>query len=81
MPSKGVLPTDENLNVLEATLNDMLVDRLPKNLLKNSLRCAIDLVLMAYHGFSSVQNLCSALRHPLLCEIVNCKNDKKPAMG
>ncbi len=30
--------------------------------------------------FSTVQNLCSVLRHPLLCKIISCKNDKKPAM-
>jgi len=47
---KGVLPDNENLDALEATLNEMLVDRLPKNLLKKPLRCAIDLVLIPYHG-------------------------------
>ena len=47
---KGVLPGDENLDALEAALNEMLVDHLPKNLLKKPLRCAIDLVLIPYHG-------------------------------
>ena len=46
---KGVLPVNEKLDDLEATLNEMLVDRLPKNLLKRSLRSAVDLVLIPYH--------------------------------
>lgn len=47
---KGMLPADEHIGALEADLNEMLVTHLPKKLLDKSLRCAMDLVLVPYHG-------------------------------
>jgi putative transposase len=46
---RGVLPED-GLETLEARLNDMLVARLPPNLLNRYLPCAIDITEIAYHG-------------------------------
>ena len=47
---KGLLPADENLDQVETTLNELLLAQLPKNLLRKSLRCAVDVVLIPYHG-------------------------------
>ena len=47
---KGVLPDDENIDELEAELNEMLQAHVPKKLLSRPLRCAIDLVAIPYHG-------------------------------
>ena len=47
---KGVLPADEDLDALEAVLNEMLVAHLPDKMLARPLRTAIDLVLIPYHG-------------------------------
>ena len=47
---KGVLPDEEQIDELETELNKMLVTALPKKLLNKKLVCAIDLVLIPYHG-------------------------------
>jgi hypothetical protein len=47
---KGILPDDEGVVGLEASLNEMLVDRLPKQLWAKRLPCASDLVYIPYHG-------------------------------
>ena len=47
---KGVLPDDEKIDELETKLNTMLVSRLPPKLLHKQLPCAIDFVLVPYHG-------------------------------
>jgi hypothetical protein len=46
---RGLLP-DEGLTDLEARLNDMLVARLPRKLVRDYLPCAIDITEIAYHG-------------------------------
>jgi putative transposase len=47
---KGILPGDEGVVGLEASLNEMLVDHLPKQLWARRLPCASDLVYIPYHG-------------------------------
>jgi hypothetical protein len=47
---KGILPDDEGVVDLEASLNEMLVDRLPKQLWARRMPCASDLVYIPYHG-------------------------------
>ena len=47
---KGILPDEERIADLEAVLNEMLVDRLPKQLWAKRLTCAADLVYIPYHG-------------------------------
>jgi hypothetical protein len=47
---KGIVPDEEQIADLEAGLNEMLVDRLPKQLWAKSVRCAADLVYIPYHG-------------------------------
>jgi len=47
---KGVLPDEARIDELETELNEMLVAALPKKLLNKKLVCAIDLVLVPYHG-------------------------------
>jgi putative transposase len=47
---KGILPDGEEIADLEAPLNDMLVDRLPKRLWAGRMPCASDLVYIPYHG-------------------------------
>jgi hypothetical protein len=47
---KGVLPDDKGIVDLETSLNEMLVDRVPKQLLSRKLPCASDLVYIPYHG-------------------------------
>jgi hypothetical protein len=47
---KGIVPEEEQIADLEAGLNEMLVDRLPKQLWAKSVPCAADLVYIPYHG-------------------------------
>ena len=47
---KALLMNDEQLVKLEATVNAMLVARLPKNLLKRARPCAVDFTDLPYHG-------------------------------
>jgi len=47
---KGVVPDEEQIAELEAGLNKMLVDCLPKQLWAKSVPCAADLVYIPYHG-------------------------------
>jgi hypothetical protein len=47
---KGIVPDEEQIADLEAGLNEMLVDRLPKQLWAKSVPCAADLVYIPYHG-------------------------------
>jgi putative transposase len=47
---KALLMDDEQLARLEATVNEMLVARLPKNLLKRARPCAVDFTDLPYHG-------------------------------
>jgi len=47
---KALLMDDEQLDKLEATVNAMLVARLPKNLLKRARPCAVDFTDLPYHG-------------------------------
>ncbi len=47
---KGVLPDNGQTDELEEQLNDALVWRLPKKMLTKPLPCAIDLVMIPYHG-------------------------------
>ena len=47
---KGVLPDDEKIDELETILNTMLISRLPPKLLHKQLPCAVDFVLIPYHG-------------------------------
>ena len=47
---KALLMDDEQLVKLEATVNAMLVARLPKNLLKRARPCAVDFTDLPYHG-------------------------------
>lgn len=47
---KGILPDDEKIDELETKLNTMLVSRLPPKLLHKQLPCAVDFVLVPYHG-------------------------------
>lgn len=47
---KGLLGDDAKLAELEATVNAMLVARLPKKLLKRTRPCAVDLTEIPYHG-------------------------------
>ncbi len=47
---KGILPADEKIEELETNLNKMLVSHLPKKLLGKALPCAMDFVLIPYHG-------------------------------
>jgi len=47
---KALLMDDEQLAKLEATVNAMLVARLPKNLLKRARPCAVDFTDVPYHG-------------------------------
>jgi putative transposase len=47
---KGILSDDEGVVGLEGSLNEMLVDHLPKQLWARRLSCASDLVYIPYHG-------------------------------
>ena len=47
---KALLMDDEQLVKLEATVNALLVARLPKNLLKRARPCAVDFTDLPYHG-------------------------------
>jgi len=47
---RGILPDDEGTAGLEASLNEMLVDRLPQRLWAGRVPCASDLVYIPYHG-------------------------------
>lgn len=47
---KGILPEEAQIDELEQQLNTALTWRLPKKLLAKPLPCAIDLVLIPYHG-------------------------------
>jgi len=47
---KGIVPDEEQIVDLEAGLNEMLVDCLPKQLWAKSVPCAADLVYIPYHG-------------------------------
>ncbi len=47
---KRLLTDEKSLAELEETVNALLVARLPKNLLKRPLRCAIDITEVPYHG-------------------------------
>lgn len=47
---KALLMDDEQLVKLEATVNALLVARLPKNLLKRARPCAVDFTDVPYHG-------------------------------
>jgi len=47
---KALLMDDAQLTRLEATVNAMLVARLPKNLLKRARPCAVDFTDLPYHG-------------------------------
>ena len=47
---KGVLPDDEKTDELEMKLNEMLVGHLPQKLLRQQLPCAVDFMLVPYHG-------------------------------
>lgn len=47
---KGLWPADPDLDELESTLNEMLVQHLPQKLLTRWLRCGMDVVLIPYHG-------------------------------
>ncbi|MCP4943123.1 MAG: ISH3 family transposase [Planctomycetaceae bacterium] len=47
---KELLGNDEKLAELEATVNAMLVARLPKKLLRRTRPCAVDLTEIPYHG-------------------------------
>ena len=47
---RGLLGSDEALVELEKTANALLVGRLPKKLLRNSLPSAIDITEIPYHG-------------------------------
>lgn len=47
---KGVLPDDEQIEELEREFNEMLVSHLPQKLLHKGLVCAMDFVLIPYHG-------------------------------
>lgn len=47
---KGIVPDEEQIADLEAGLNEMLVDGLPKKLWAKSVPCAADLVYIPYHG-------------------------------
>lgn len=47
---KALLMNDEQLMHLERTVNEMLVARLPKNLLRYARPCAVDFTDLPYHG-------------------------------
>jgi putative transposase len=47
---KALLMDDEQLVKLEVTVNEMLVARLPQNLLKRARPCAVDFTDLPYHG-------------------------------
>ena len=47
---KGILPEGGQIDELEQQLNTALTWRLPKKLLAKPLPCAIDLVMIPYHG-------------------------------
>lgn len=47
---RDLLMDDEKLMQIEATVNQMLVARLPKSLLKRARPCAADMTDIAYHG-------------------------------
>lgn len=47
---KTLLMDDEQLTQLEITVNEMLVARLPKNLLQRARPCAVDFTDLPYHG-------------------------------
>ena len=47
---RGLLPDDENIALLEAQLNEVLVAHLPQKLLCKALPCAIDFTEIPYHG-------------------------------
>jgi len=47
---KALLMDDEQLAQLEVTVNELLVARLPKNLLKRARPCAVDFTDIPYHG-------------------------------
>ena len=47
---RGLLPGDEDVALLEAQLNAVLVAHLPKHLLAKSLPCAVDFTEIPYHG-------------------------------
>jgi putative transposase len=47
---KALLMNDEQLTRLEVTVNEMLMARLPKNLLKRARPCAVDFTDLPYHG-------------------------------
>jgi putative transposase len=47
---KALLMDDEQLAQLEVMVNEMLVARLPKNLLKRARACAVDFTDLPYHG-------------------------------
>jgi hypothetical protein len=48
---KTLLMNDEQLTRLEMTVNEMLVARLPKNLLKRARPCAVDFTLVITHKY------------------------------
>lgn len=47
---RALLMDDTQLTKLEVTVNEMLVARLPKNLLKRARPCAVDFTDLPYHG-------------------------------
>ena len=47
---KALLMDDDQLTRLETTVNDLLVARLPKGLLKRARPCAVDFTDLPYHG-------------------------------
>ncbi len=53
---RDLLLDDTQLTQLEATINQLLVSRLPKSLLKKSRRCAADMTDIPYHGNHAVDD-------------------------
>jgi putative transposase len=53
---KALLMDDEQLAQLEVMVNEMLVARLPKNLLKRARPCAVDFTDLPYHGQHEADN-------------------------
>lgn len=53
---RGVLPDEAEIEELETTLNQALQGELPAKLLNRQLKCAIDVVLIPYHGKHEVDD-------------------------